>query len=647
MKNGQKKRKRSLTAVTVRLAALTLALWLIGMAALTVGVTQYVLADLTCTAENLASVWVSDSMLDENSRPEDLPGYLDYRMIELTNLGGFVYTLVPETEGVLNIFHGQWVSCQAAAMILDSDNNVLRRSGNYFCFPYSTEEQWKSGADTLAGYGWIDLDSDPDGRYEFLHCGMPQQYYAAMRITGYFDGEAFRPLAMAVIERVTVRWANARRNYELEIQEDLTVQELLSLGLLEWEEKFDRLEEAPEGVELVTVYTDRPWMKEYADNGGLLDAMRASWCGDDREAFMHPGGGHPVYSKSQVGFTNLLLINGYTVNSRFGTFTFLTGVRANPMLIAMGFLRYIYIVTFAAAAVGCWLARRAIRRKLIDPLTGINNDMAGGLKLTAMPGRSETWWAEPYELREHYRGLRDELKKGKDEITRLETALEYAKTAEEHRRQMTSNIAHELKTPLAVIHSYAEGLKERIAEDKRDRYLAIILAESERMDAMVLDMLDLSRLEAGKVKLTRDDFPLGTLTRGIFEKLEMAAQAKNLQVDFLFSEDPIITADESRIAQVIENFATNAIKYSPVGGSIAVRLESTQAETVFSVENESAPLSREALGKVWDTFYRVDESRSGSGTGLGLAIAKSIVELHGGACFARNTKTGIVFGFTL
>ena len=97
-----------------------------------------------------------------------------------------------------------------------------------------------------------------------------------------------------------------------------------------------------------------------------------------------------------------------------------------------------------------------------------------------------------------------------NEITRLNTALTYAKTAEENRRQMTSHIAHELKTPLAVVHSYAEGLQEHIAEDKRDKYIDVILSETERMDAMVLEMLDLSRLEAGKVKLSRDQFSWGS-----------------------------------------------------------------------------------------------------------------------------------------
>lgn len=161
------------------------------------------------------------------------------------------------------------------------------------------------------------------------------------------------------------------------------------------------------------------------------------------------------------------------------------------------------------------------------------------------------------------------------------------------------------------------------------------------------EMLDLSRLEAGKVKLSRDDFSLVELTRSIFEKLDKTAQAKKLQIEFSFPDNFTITADEARIAQVVENFATNAIKYTSVGGHVGVRIQAGHSGVVFSIENECEPLSNEALSQIWDTFYRGDEARSGEGTGLGLAIAKNIVELHGGKCSVRNTKAGVEFRFTI
>ena len=212
---------------------------------------------------------------------------------------------------------------------------------------------------------------------------------------------------------------------------------------------------------------------------------------------------------------------------------------------------------------------------------------------------------------------------------------------------MVSNIAHELKTPLAVIHSYAEGLKEHIAEDKRDRYLDVILAEAGRADAMVLQMLDLSRLEAGKVKIERTQFSLEAMAREIFGRLEVEARARGLELEFDFAGDVQVQADEARIAQVVENYATNAVKYAPEGGHITVSARRKSGTVRFAVENSGPPLPDEVLGKVWDSFYRADESRTGEGTGLGLAIARSIIELHGGACAARNTAGGVEFSFTL
>ena len=322
-------------------------------------------------------------------------------------------------------------------------------------------------------------------------------------------------------------------------------------------------------------------------------------------------------------------------------------MRANPLGIAMTYLKRVYAVTFALALAGFFLLRRALKKQLLVPLREINAGISEGWTHLPQMREDPPKWAETYELFGHYTDTQDALRKNKDEIARLRTALDYAKRAEESRRQMTSGIAHELKTPLAVIHSYAEGLKEHIADEKRDRYLEVILAESERMDTMVLEMLDLSRLEAGKVRLARDEFSLAELTRAVLEKFELAAGAKNLQITCDFPQESTVTADEGRIAQVIENFVGNAVKYTPVNGSISVRITTRVGQTTFRITNDCAGLSEEALSRVWDTFYRADEARSGGGTGLGLAIVKSIIDLHGGTCVARNTETGVEFQFTI
>lgn len=328
-------------------------------------------------------------------------------------------------------------------------------------------------------------------------------------------------------------------------------------------------------------------------------------------------------------------------------FTMMTAVQARPLLIAAGYLRSVYLLTAALVLVLSLTLRRFFLRQLAQPLNEINQGIADGWSHLPTLRYRTPQITELQTLRDHYSTTQQALTHRKNEIARLSAALSYAEKAEENRRQMTSHIAHELKTPLAVIHSYTEGLQEHIAEEKREKYLEVILSETERMDDMVLEMLDLSRLEAGRVKLARDEFSLLTLCRGVFDKLELALQAKELRVTYTCFCDDTVTADESRIRQVMENFATNAIKHTPMGGEIRVQVTRDSRGTTFAMENDGESLPGEVLGKVWDSFWRQDESRSSPGTGLGLAICKGIITLHGGTCEARNTRQGVAFSFRI
>lgn len=227
-----------------------------------------------------------------------------------------------------------------------------------------------------------------------------------------------------------------------------------------------------------------------------------------------------------------------------------------------------------------------------------------------------------------------------DELQRQNQALEYAKHAEASRREMTSSIAHELKTPIAVLSSYAEALQENIDAEKQAHYLRVIREETDRMDRMVLELLDLSRLEAGRYKLKREKFDLEALTREIIEPLEPQIQEKHLRLDWQVG-DKEVDADRYRFGQVVENYMTNAITHTPEGGKIVLRIGMNH-ET-FSVENQGRHIPSEQLGKVWDTFWQGDASRNKRGSGLGLAICRSIMLLHGGSCRVENTGSGVCF----
>ena len=217
----------------------------------------------------------------------------------------------------------------------------------------------------------------------------------------------------------------------------------------------------------------------------------------------------------------------------------------------------------------------------------------------------------------------------------------------ERERAFTRGAAHELKTPLAVIHSYTQGLQEHIAEDKREKYLATICSEAERMNGMVLELLDLSRLEAGRVKLRRENFSLSQLTRSTLEKLAPSLEAKGLRLSTALEDPAPVLADRGRMAQVVENLLTNAVKYTPAGGNVQVEVAQTDRHTTLRVSNDCPPIPQEELDQLFEPFYRREDAAPGEGTGLGLAIVRHIVQLHGGSCQASATPGGVVFTVTL
>ena len=326
-------------------------------------------------------------------------------------------------------------------------------------------------------------------------------------------------------------------------------------------------------------------------------------------------------------------------------FILITVSAYRPMQKAMADLSGTYIITLLLGLLLVLLLRWSINRNLIWHVRRVNALITEGWPAAEF-GDLEPW-EEAAQLQRNYHKTVGLRQKDKNEIARLETALSYAKEAENNRRQMVSAIAHELKTPLAVVHSYAEGLQEKIAEEKREQYLQTILTETERMDAMVMEMLDLSRLEAGKVKLARDRFDLAEMAWDAFERLRPMAEEKKLNIQFQLNENCMVSADEGRIAQAVMNLASNAVRYTPEEGNIAVHVSCAGRQTVLTVANDCMPFTEEELEKVWESFYRRDKSRDRKGTGLGLAITRQIIQLHGGSCYVKNTETGVEFGIRL
>lgn len=687
----EKKRIGSLTAITLRLAALVLGIWLLCMVLLTLGTALYVFQDVQEQGMELADQAGKMSQLDDyyDEFQENLPtvkaipGFLDHEMlgsVEKAYVKAGSPSLWTGKGNSWSIYDSWMADCPVSVAFVDSGGKVLHQSGNFLSFEYLTEDTWLSGEDSIReGYAWLDLSDPGDERYQLLHNsygGMGDLYnICALRLTGTFDGSRFEPCALAMMDQTAYgeavdRWLE--KTSQERVLSDTgqytapfhTYGLLDSQGCVEWQKLFDHTDRVAPDTELVTIYGTRPTMMMY-DEGpqvgyqgtaypSLLELLLSRvpdsqgptydfFSASDRESLWN------MVIFSSRSFTDLTDYDPSDPESSIPEpdFTLIAAVQASPLKIAMGFLWKVYLITSLLALMGFLLVRGSVKKHLLRPLEEVNQSMAANWSRLPTLETSPPKWREPWLLSQQYAEMQDRLRIAKNEVTRLNTALNYARTAEENRRQMISHLTHQLKTPLAVIHGYAEGLREHIAEEKQDHYVEMILSETERSDKMVLEMLDLSRLEAGKVKLSRDQVSLLALAQYMVEKLENPIAEKQLQVEFLTQEEGLITADESRMAQVMENFFTNAVKYTPKGGWIQVELERGRREITFTLKNQSQPLSQEELRQVWDPFFRAKDAQMEEGTGLGLAIVKTIIELHGGDCFVINIDQGVSFGFKI
>ncbi|MBU8714275.1 cell wall metabolism sensor histidine kinase WalK [Brevibacillus parabrevis] len=241
-------------------------------------------------------------------------------------------------------------------------------------------------------------------------------------------------------------------------------------------------------------------------------------------------------------------------------------------------------------------------------------------------------------------------------LRELQQANEQLRQEMDHKQRMeliqkdfVSNASHELKTPLSIVKSFAEGLRDGVGENKRERYIEVILDETEKMEELVRDLLELAKLEAKTTKLKKSWFFLSELTEEIGERLMHHLRDKELRIVTILANEEAQFADQEKIEQVLFNILVNAIRYANPGSEITVRIEGEQHAQRVTIENEGEPIPEEQLGLVWDRFYRIERSRNRKtgGTGLGLAIVRHILELHEAAYGVRNTKTGVAFYFSL
>ncbi len=259
------------------------------------------------------------------------------------------------------------------------------------------------------------------------------------------------------------------------------------------------------------------------------------------------------------------------------------------------------------------------------------------------------------ELGMHMNELSNTLEKTiaqlKEANLELQNDLEQRSENERMRTEFLGNVSHELKTPLAIIQGYAEGLMDGIADDPESTkfYCEVIIDEADKMNRMVKKLLSLNQLEFGQDQLEITRFDMTALVKGVSSAARILAEQKEATIIFTQKEPIYVWGDEYKLEEVVTNYTSNAINH--VSGKRIIEIDVVRIEggCRVSVYNTGHQIPDEDLNKVWDKFYKVDKAhtREYGGNGIGLSIVKAVMDIHHGKCGVENKEDGVMFWFEL
>ncbi|MEK7014292.1 sensor histidine kinase [Bacillus sp. FSL R9-9410] len=304
---------------------------------------------------------------------------------------------------------------------------------------------------------------------------------------------------------------------------------------------------------------------------------------------------------------------------------------------------YIYIIAFVVVLI--FLASFYYSKQIAKPLLKINDTTKKIAHLDFTEKIPITSKDEIGDLSKNINTLSNKLH---SHIGQLEQDIEKERKLENTRKEFIAGVSHELKTPLSIMKSCISILKDGVAEHKKEYYFQAMEKEVDKMDILILDMLELAKFESGTYNMKMDSFYIDGVIEEICEQLSSEIEKKELSVHKHICPAEVV-GNQNRIEQVIVNFITNAIRYTPEKEDIIISIIDEKNRIEVCIENKGSHIEEEQLDKIWDRFYRVDAARKRSqgGTGLGLAISKNILELHNAEYGVKNTEDGVLFYFYL
>ena len=233
----------------------------------------------------------------------------------------------------------------------------------------------------------------------------------------------------------------------------------------------------------------------------------------------------------------------------------------------------------------------------------------------------------------------------------LQKDIERKDKLESMRNEFLGNVSHELKTPIALIQGYAEGLKEDVNTDQesRDFYCDVIMDEAQKMNRMVQNLLALNQLEFGDEEIEFERFDLAEVIQGVLQNMEIISQQKDVNVIFRQKEPVYVWADEFKVEQVVRNYISNAFNHVSGDNVIEIKITKEGGKARTSVFNTGTPIPEEDIPHIWEKFYKVDKAhtREYGGNGIGLSIVKAIMESFRQKYGVTNYDNGVEFWMEL
>jgi signal transduction histidine kinase len=377
---------------------------------------------------------------------------------------------------------------------------------------------------------------------------------------------------------------------------------------------------------------------------------------EDRVLKMFDTENYQIQKRSLNGINSIILSgkldNGYRVYIQIPYTSIEKGVEiSNNLLLVMG-----TIAIIIAAIIASFISRKF--SKPIRKLNSIANKMSKlDFEEKYEPSNIDD---EINQLGTSINVMSDKLettiKRLRENNSELERDIQEKTKIDEMRKQFISDVSHELKTPIALIQGYAEGLVEVVNNDPESRkyYAEVILDETNKMDRLVKNLLELMRLEYGKRDFNNEEYDIVEQIKEVLRQCDLMIKEKNIKVIFNEKKKIIVYADPFYMEQAITNYITNAIRHAIEINrkkEIRIKLEVNEKEHVvrFIVQNTGGKLSEDTIEKLWDRFYKVDSSRNRNdgGSGVGLSIVKAIINNYDNKYGVKNIGDGVEFYFDI